>query len=160
MRLDVDARDTPGHDAAVASIAREALAGRALRRLGAEHLASAGYLVSRAGARKFLTRTRALGEPVDHALFGRDAIFEGAVVAYQLVPAIVVQDNLLPDAQARLGVATTLHEGDRNRLAQAAKRAKPRGLQRLAREARRLYAQARRLARLAPAMRRERVPFR
>ncbi len=138
----------------------QSLAGRTVRRLGAEHLASAGYLVSRAGARKFLTMTRALAEPVDHALFGREAIFSGRVRAYQLVPAIVAQDNLLPKHQARRGIATTLHEGDRQRLAASVKGAKPRGLPRLAREARRLYEQLRRITRLWPTMRRERVPFR
>jgi glycosyl transferase family 25 len=133
---------------------------RTLRRLGAEHLCAAGYLVSRAGARKLLEATRALSEPVDHALFGRSAIFEGRVVAYQLDPAIVVQDNLHPDASARRGIATTLHENDRARLAEAAKRRKPRGLARLAREAGRLVEQLRRAALLAPSMRRVRVPWR
>ena len=137
-----------------------ALSGRTLRRLGAEHLCAAGYLVSRAGALKLLTETRALAEPVDHALFGRAAIFEGRVVAYQLDPAIVVQDNLHPDPSARWGVATTLHESDRARLAAAAKRRKPRGLTRLVREAGRLVDQARRMARLLPTMRRERVSWR
>jgi glycosyl transferase family 25 len=136
------------------------IAGRSLRRLGAEHLASAGYLISRAGARKVLAATRPLAEPVDHSLFGRDATFERRVRAYQLFPAIVMQDNLLPDPAARRGIATTLHESDRARLAAATKRAKPRGLKRLAREAGRLYEQARRILRLWPTMRRQRVPFR
>jgi len=136
------------------------IAGRTLRRLGAEHLASAGYLISRAGARKVLAATRPLAEPVDHTLFGRDAIFGRRVRAYQLFPAIVVQDNLLPDAAARRGIATTLHDSDRTKFAAAAKRAKPRRLKRLAREAGRLYQQARRILRLWPTMRRQRVPFR
>ena len=134
------------------------IAGRELRRLGAEHLASAGYVVSRAGARKLLSLTRPLGEAVDHTLFGRASVFEGRIVAYQLVPAAVVQDNLLPDVAARREIATTLHEGDR--LAAAAKRDKPRGVKRLRREARRLFEQALRLARLWPRMRRVRVAFR
>jgi glycosyl transferase family 25 len=137
-----------------------ALAGRELRRLGAEHLASAGYLISRAGARKMLEATRALAEPVDHTLFGREAIFEGRVVAYQLWPAIVVQDNLHPERAARREIATTLHESDRARLAEAARRAKPRGLMRVAREGRRLVDQARRAWRFFPGFRRARVPWR
>jgi len=137
-----------------------AVSGRTLRRLGAEHLCAAGYLVSRAGAQKLIEATRALSEPVDHALFGRAAIFEGRIVAYQLDPAIVVQDNLHPDASARRGIATTLHESDRARLAAAAKRGKPRGLARLAREVGRLVEQARRAARLLPTMRRVRVSWR
>ncbi|HXT06909.1 MAG TPA: glycosyltransferase family 25 protein, partial [Roseiarcus sp.] len=137
-----------------------ALSDRTLRRLGAEHLCSAGYLVSRAGALKLLAATRALAAPIDHTLFGRAAIFERRLVAYQLDPAIVVQDNLHPDPAARWGVATTLHETDRARLAAAAKRDKPRGLARLAREAGRLIDQARRAARLLPTMRRVRVSWR
>jgi len=136
------------------------VAGRTLRRLGAEHLGAAGYLISRAGARKALALTRPLCECADQTLFGRGPIFEGAVVAYQLFPAIVVQDNVLPDAAARRGVATTLHESDRLALTAAAKRVKPGGLKRLAREAGRLYQQARRIVRLWPTMRRQLVPFR
>lgn len=135
-----------------------ALGERELRRLGAEHLASAGYVVSRAGARKMLQATRTLAEPVDHSLFGREAIFEGRVVAYQLYPAIVVQDNMHPDARAQRGIETTLHESDRARLADAAKRAKPRGLARWTREAKRLIQQARQALRFS--MQRTRVPWR
>ena len=134
--------------------------GRELRRLGAEHLASAGYVVSRAGAAKLLRATRGLAEPVDHALFGRAAIFGGALVAYQLWPAIVVQDNLHPEAGARRGIATTLHERDRAGLAEAAREGKPRGAARLAREAARLVGQLRRALRLSLKMRRARAPFR
>jgi glycosyl transferase family 25 len=136
------------------------LGDRTLRRLGAEHLCAAGYLISRSGARAMLAATHPLAEPVDHSLFGREAIFGGRARAYQLYPAIVVQDNLHPDRSARREIATTLHEGDRAKLAEAARRAKPRGLARLAREAKRLAEQAHRMARLAPWMRRERVPWR
>ncbi len=133
---------------------------RSLRRLGAEHLGAAGYLVSRAGALKLLELTHPLAEPVDHTLFGRKAIFGGGIVAYQLYPAIVVQDNLHPDPAARRGLATTLHESDRARLAEERRRAKPRGLTRLVREAQRLAGQARRGLRLWPSMQRVRTPWR
>jgi len=159
LNFDLVKLETLSHRAWIAR-SGPSIAGRSLRRLGAEHLASAGYLISRAGAHKVLTATRALAEPVDHSLFGRDAIFERRVRVYQLFPAIVVQDNLLPDAAARRGIATTLHESDRLALAATAKRSKPRGLQRLAREARRLFEQMRRVLRLGPTMRRQRVPFR
>ncbi len=135
------------------------IAGRSLRRLGAEHLGAAGYLIGRAGARKLLTLTRRLDEPVDQILFGRAAIFEGRVVAYQLVPAAVVQDQLVPDARLRLKIPTTLQEPDRARLAEAARRARPRGWRRLARERGRLAEQAHRVLRLGPTMRRARVPW-
>jgi hypothetical protein len=83
--------------------------------------------------------TRRLDEPVDQTIFGRRAIRRGEVVAYQLMPAIVVQDNLRP-ASARAHLATTLHEPDRAALAEAARGAKPRG-ERMRREAARLLGQ-------------------
>jgi glycosyl transferase, family 25 len=110
-----------------------------LHRLRSEHVGAAGYVVSREGARKLLRSTRALDEPVDQTIFGRRAIRRGEIVAYQLAPAIVVQDNLRPEARA--GLASTLHEPDRAALAKAARIAKPRGLQRLRREAARLGTQ-------------------
>ena len=135
-------------------------AGRTLRRLGAEHLGAAGYLISRDGARKMLAATRGLTEPVDQTLFGRSAIFEGRVRALQLDPGVVIQDRLLPVAGARAGIPTTLQESDRLALTQAQRRAKPSGLRRWAREAARLLEQARRVARLWPAMKRARVDWR
>ncbi len=138
----------------------EQVAGRALRRLGAEHLGAAGYLISRAGARKCLAMTRGLTEPVDQTLFGRAAIFEGRLRVLQLAPGAVVQDRLLPDPAGRREIATTLQEPDRQRLNEAARAARPRGVPRWLREAARVAAQARRVARLWPSMRRERVPWR
>ena len=143
-------------------LAREGapFAGRRVRRLGAEHLASAGYLVSRKGARKMLAMTRRLDEPVDHTLFGRETVFEGRLRVGQLDPAAVVQDNMRPDATARAALGTTLHEQDRARLAQAARREKPRGGARWAREARRFRDQIRRWLRFVGRFRRERVDWR
>lgn len=137
-----------------------ALAGRRLRALGAEHLGSAGYLVSRNGARNMLGMTQALSEPIDQTLFGRATIFGSRLRILQLAPAIVVQDRVAPDPSVRREIATTLQEPDRQRLAQSARAAKVRGLSRLAREAARLLAQVRRVARLWPTMRRERVKWR
>jgi glycosyl transferase family 25 len=135
------------------------VAGRSLRRMGAEHTGSGAYLVNRAGAAKFLKLTRSLAEPVDHLIFGRAPIREGRVRAYQLDPSIAVQDVLLPE-RARLGLATTLQEADRARLAAAAKRAGPRGFKRLRREARRVFDQAQRVLSLWPTMQCKRVEFR
>ena len=110
---------------------------RRLHRLGAEHLGAAGYLVSRAGARKMLALTRALDRPVDHALFGRATIFGRRLDVLQLVRRRRA-GQYPPRSSARRELSTTLHETDRARLAEAARRAKPRGLARLAREAARL----------------------
>ena len=137
-----------------------ALGERQLHRLGSEHYGTAGYLVSREGARKMLALTRGLSQPVDHALFGAKAMRAGRLRVLQLVPAVVVQDNIHPDASARRELPTTLHESDRQKLAQEARRAKPRGWARLVREARRLVEQAERAARLAPTMSRARVRWR
>lgn len=133
------------------------LADRALRRLGSGHLGSAGYLVSRAGAHKLMAMTQRLDAPIDQTLFGHATVFEGRLRILQLAPAAVVQDRLLPDARE---FATTLQEADRQLLTEAIRRNKPRGLARLVREAARLVAQAQRIARLWPSMRRERVPWR
>ena len=132
---------------------------RRLHRLGAEHLASAAYLLNRAGARKLLAATRPLAEQVDQTLFGRRAIWEGEIRALQLIPAIAVQDTMHPDAAARPELASTLHEDDRKRVAEKRQREKPRGLERWRREARRLADQIRRWIRLAPTMRRRRIPW-
>ena len=133
-----------------------ALGRRRLRRLGAEHLASAGYLVARAGARKMLAMTRGLAEPIDQTLFGRNTVFERRLDILQLDPAAVVQDNLRPGGTLK----TTLHEGDRARLAKAARRAKPRGVARFLREAERFKDQLRRFLRFVGRYRRERVDWR
>jgi glycosyl transferase family 25 len=130
---------------------------RRLHRLGGEHLASGGYLITRAGARKMLFATRPLAEGVDHTLFGWRAIGEGAVKALQLVPAIVVQDVVRDDVPLRRELATTLNDDDRRRV--AAQREKPRGPARWRREALRLADQVRRWMRLAPTMHRRRVPW-
>jgi glycosyl transferase family 25 len=132
---------------------------RKLHRLGAEHLASAAYLISRRGARKMLSATRDLNEPLDHTLFGRRPIGEGAFLALQLVPAIAVQDAVLPKAVRRSELASTLHEDDRRQIAEKTKGEKPKGSERVWREAGRLGEQLRRWIRLAPTMHRRRVPW-
>jgi glycosyl transferase family 25 len=135
------------------SRAGQAMGARRLHRLGAEHHGAAAYLINRVGAKKMLGATRSLREPVDITLFGRAAIFGGSVEAWQLAPAIAAQQHLLagpgePDFASAL---------------QADRAATPRDAlslpQRLGREARRVVAQAVRVARLAPTMRRRRVEF-
>ena len=81
------------------------------------------------------------------------------VTAKLLVPAIAVQDTMRPDATARRALTSTLHEEDRKRAAEKRRREKPRGLERWRREARRLADQLRRWLRLAPTMRRRRIPW-
>jgi glycosyl transferase, family 25 len=134
------------------------LGDRWVHRLRSEHVGAAGYIVSREGARKLLRSTRRLDEPVDQTIFGRRAIRHGEVVVYQIDPAIVVQDNLRPGGGA--GLATTLHEPDRAALAEEARSAKPRGGQRLWREAARLWMQFADAARARTTCRRLRPEWR
>jgi glycosyl transferase family 25 len=157
LAFDVIKLETMFHRTLVAR-SRVRLGDRALHRLRSEHVGAAGYIVSRKGARKLLAATHRLHEPVDQTIFGRRAIRRGEIVAYQLVPAIVVQDNLRTDARA--GLATTLHEPDRLALAEAARGAKPRGLQRLWREAARLGTQLADAARARTTYRRLRPDWR
>lgn len=136
----------------------ETAGARRLHRLGAEHHGSAAYLISRAGARKLLAATRDFELPVDIDLFGRTAIGRGLVVALQLVPAIAVQHHLHPCATRENALASTLQDS-RGEAGAARKRDKPKGLERLRREARRLGEQAIRFIRLAPTQHRRRIPF-
>ncbi len=132
---------------------------RKLHRLGGEHHGAAAYLISRPGAERMLASTRRLDAPVDVALFGRRAVSTRIVRALQLVPAIAVQDNVHRNADARAGLASTLHDSDRKAIAARRKRQKPTGLERLQKEARRLAEQAVRVIRLAPTQHRRRIPF-
>jgi glycosyl transferase family 25 len=132
---------------------------RRLHRLGAEHLGSAAYLLSRAGARKLLAATRPLAEQVDQTLFGRRAIRGGEISALQLVPAIAVQDTVRPDTEPQRALVSTLHEEDRKRLAARMRNEKPRGPERWRREAQRLADQLQRWIRLAPSMHRRCIPW-
>ena len=156
LRFDAVKLETMRHETWISRRSIE-IGSRRLHRLGDRHLGSAGYLVSRVGARKFLAASRTLSLPVDQLLFGRDAIASGDVVAFQLMPAVVIQDQW---RETGAGLATTLQEPDRIARAHAARNAKPRGWRRLWREAARIYEQALRYMRLAPHMRRVVAPWR
>ncbi|KAF1015357.1 MAG: Lipooligosaccharide biosynthesis protein lex-1 [Acinetobacter bereziniae] len=69
---------------------------RALYQLKAKHLGGAGYILSKQAAEYFLKTIRDLDElvPVDHILFGCNVKY-GKYKAYQMVPAICVQDFYL-----------------------------------------------------------------
>lgn len=69
---------------------------RALYQLKAKHLGGAGYILSREAAEYFLASIRNMPElvPVDHILFGCHVKY-AKYKAYQMVPAICVQDFYL-----------------------------------------------------------------
>jgi glycosyl transferase family 25 len=76
------------------------VAGRELRRLFSHHFGAAAYIVSATGAGKLLERTRAVSEPVDHSIFGKQAITKRRVVVLQLVPAIAIQEFQVADSHS------------------------------------------------------------
>ena len=63
-----------------------------VRKLESQHLGTAAYIVSRAGAKKLLGLTESRKDrPIDKLMFGNDA----ALTIYQLDPAPVIQDQVL-----------------------------------------------------------------
>jgi glycosyl transferase family 25 len=68
------------------------LKGHAMRRLASKHMGSAGYVVSRAGLGKLRQLTARISHPIDEVLFGRHL---AELNVYQLVPAIVAQDQVI-----------------------------------------------------------------
>jgi glycosyl transferase, family 25 len=74
---------------------RRAVSGeRQIARLYSRHESSAAYILSRAGAKRYLELTARPSLPADYALFPRSPSRFGLHI-YQLEPAIAVQDHLL-----------------------------------------------------------------
>jgi GR25 family glycosyltransferase involved in LPS biosynthesis len=73
--------------------------GREVARLYTRHESSAAYILSRAGAERYLELTARPLLPADYSLFPRSPRRVGLRV-YQLTPAIAVQDHLLRPAHA------------------------------------------------------------
>jgi glycosyl transferase family 25 len=76
--------------------------GREVARLYSRHESSAAYLLSRAGAERYLELKADPKLPADYALFPKNARKLGLRI-YQLVPAVAIQDHLRP---AELGGQT------------------------------------------------------
>ena len=136
----------------------ETLGARALYRLGGEHHGAAGYVISREGARRALAASRAFKLPIDVVILGRGAIERGAIRAWQLWPAAVVQEHLAPNADPANIPPSTL-ESARGEKGSQLRMGRPKGLARAAREARRLFERFHRWARLSPTMSRRTPPF-
>ncbi len=101
---------------------------RQVARLYTRHESSAAYLLSRAGAERYLDLTADPKLPADYALFPKNARKLGLTI-YQLVPAVAIQDHLRPSQQGgkvfatamggggpthrRTGLGKVLHEGAR-----------------------------------------------
>jgi glycosyl transferase, family 25 len=71
-----------------------AISGREVARLYTRHQSSAAYMLTRAGAIRYLEFTANASLPADYALFPRNPRRAGLII-YQLVPAVAVQDHLV-----------------------------------------------------------------
>lgn len=112
---------------------RPVLGVRGVARLFSRHESSAAYCVTRAGAELYLKLTTPPRLPADYSIFPRNPRRLG-LTTYQLTPAVAVQDHLLPLEQGGQVFATAMAPGH-------ADRARPAGLDRIRREARRFIGQ-------------------
>ena len=86
---------------------RPAPAGRQIARLYTRHQSSAAYMLTRAGAIRYLELTATASAPADYALFPTNPRRAGLMI-YQLVPAIAVQDHLIPIEDGGKNFATAM----------------------------------------------------
>jgi glycosyl transferase family 25 len=70
---------------------------RRLARLRGAHLCTGGYAITKAGARKLLAASETLSTPVDNFMFDPASPAFKHVAIYQLVPALLVQEQFLTD---------------------------------------------------------------
>lgn len=84
--------------------------GRRIARLYSRHESSAAYILSRAGAERYLELTVRPNLPADYALFPRSPSRFGLHV-YQLEPAIAVQDHLLQHEGPESAFPTAMSSG-------------------------------------------------
>jgi glycosyl transferase, family 25 len=115
---------------------RAAVGGRELARLYSRHQSSAAYVLSREGAARYLELTAGAALPADYALFPTHPRRVGLRI-YQLIPAIAIQDHLLPPTRGRRSFATGMAGADASA---ARRRSSP--LEKLGREGVRLAGQA------------------
>ena len=91
--------------------AQPAPGGRHVARLYTRHESSAAYLLTRAGARRYLELTANPALPADYSLFPRNPRKLGLHV-YQLTPAIAIQDHLLRPEHGGQKFVTAMAGGD------------------------------------------------
>lgn len=89
---------------------RTILEERQVARLYSRHESSAAYVLSRAGAERYLELTARPTLPADYALFPKNARRLGLRI-YQLLPAVAIQDHLLPAAEGGRTFATAMNAG-------------------------------------------------
>ena len=105
---------------------------RYLAKMQSRHMGGAGYIVSRKGASKLINKTLTDGitGPVDHLIF--DWLIHNGKQVYQVTPAICIQDKVF---NASNSIFNSCLEEERS---QRPKPPKPKGLQKLNREFKRL----------------------
>lgn len=115
---------------------RRPASGREVARLYGRHESSAAYLLSRAGAERYLKLTAPPTLPADYALFPKNGRRLGLVI-YQLTPAVAIQDHLMSVAEGGKAIATAMTTGP-----SGAPRRRRSALGKIAHEATRLLGQA------------------
>lgn len=82
-----------------------------LERLLGSHYGAAGYIVSRRAMEILCAESRILPLPVDDVIFGAHYRVFGQLKAFQVDPAICIQDQYLDGAEAgRLGIVSQIHD--------------------------------------------------
>jgi glycosyl transferase, family 25 len=114
---------------------RAAIDGRQIARLYSRHHSSAAYILTRAGAARYLELTAVPSLPADYALFPNHPRRFGLRI-YQLCPAVAMQDHLLEPDRGGQAFATTMAAADRR-----AKLQQSSALDKLGRESVRLFGQ-------------------
>ncbi len=94
--------------------------GRAVAPLLTRHESSAAYVITRAGAERYLKLTDPPTLPADYALFPKQARRLGLRV-YQLAPAVAIQDHLIARASGGGAIASAMHRSDDPRRSLAAR---------------------------------------
>jgi len=90
---------------------RPATGGRELARLHSRHQSSAAYVLTREGAARYLELTAGAAAPADYALFPNHPRRSGLRI-YQLIPAVAIQDHLLPPEEGGQSFATAMAGAD------------------------------------------------
>ncbi len=91
-------------------VPRPIVGDRRIARLYSRHESSAAYLLSRAGAERYLELTDPPTLPADYSLFPKNARRLGLRI-YQLTPAVAIQDHLRPAAEGGHTFATAMNVG-------------------------------------------------
>jgi len=96
---------------------RVAIGGRQVARLYSRHQSSAAYILSRAGAARYLELTAEASLPADYSLFPNHPRRLGLRI-YQLMPAVALQDHLMAPGEGGRAFPTAM-AGGRERAAPA-----------------------------------------